>query len=192
MRAKSRPDIVRDRCGVFLMPPELSRWMIGGEPLAMARIGIGPTSLSLPGETVADLEPGHVRWLERKGLMVKPDLVRRVVDSIAHRNSFHPVRDYLESLPAWDGKPRIGSWLIEYCGVESSDANPNYYAMSVGEKFLISAIALILAAGCKADHILVLEGIQGIGKSTAALILAGEWFTDQLGEVGSKDASMQV
>jgi predicted P-loop ATPase len=38
----------------------------------------------------------------------------------------------------------------------------------------------------------VLEGIQGIGKSTAARTLAGEWFTDQLGEVGSKDASMQV
>jgi hypothetical protein len=72
-----------------------------------------------------------VRWLERRGLMVKPDLVRRVVDGIARRNSYHPVRDYLDSLPAWDGKPRIGSWLIDYCGVESGEANPNEYAMAV-------------------------------------------------------------
>jgi hypothetical protein len=85
-----------------------------------------------------------VRWLERRGLMVKPDLVRRVVDGIDRRNSYHPVRDYLESLPSWDRRPRIGSWLIEYCGVESSDSNPNEYAMAVGEKFLISAVARIL------------------------------------------------
>jgi hypothetical protein len=133
-----------------------------------------------------------VRWLERHGLMVKPDLVRRVADTIARRGSYHPVRDYLESLPAWDGKPRVDSWLIDYCGVESSDANPNLYAMAIGEKFLISAVARILEPGCKVDHILVLEGEQGIGKSSAARILAGEWFTDQLGEMGSKDAAMQV
>ena len=133
-----------------------------------------------------------VRWLERRGLMVKPDLVRRVIDAIARHNSFHPVRDYLNSLPAWDGIPRIGSWLIDYCGVNSGDANPNIYARVVGEKFLISAVARVMEPGCKADHILVLEGEQGIGKSSAARILAGEWFTDQLGEMGSKDAAMQV
>jgi hypothetical protein len=133
-----------------------------------------------------------IRWLERRGLMVKPDLVRRVVDTTARRNSFHPVRDYLDSLPAWDGTPRIGTWLIDYCGVDSGDANPNEFAMAVGEKFLVSAIARVMKPGCKADHILVLEGEQGIGKSTAARILAGDWFTDQLGEMGSKDASMQI
>ncbi len=133
-----------------------------------------------------------VRWLERRGLLVKPDLVRRVVDTIARSNPYHPVRGYLESLPAWDGANRIGSWLIDYCGVDSGDANPNEFAMAVGEKFLISAVARVMEPGCKADHILVLEGEQGIGKSTVARTLAGEWFTDQLGEMGSKDAAMQV
>jgi hypothetical protein len=151
-----------------------------------------PIAVAMGAELEDHFDTDAVRWLERCGLMVKPDLVRRVVDGIARRNSFHPVRDYLESLPVWDRKPRVGTWLIEYCGVESSDASPNYYAMNVGEKFLISAIARILKPGCKVDHILVLEGEQGIGKSTAARILAGEWFTDQLGEMGSKDASMQV
>lgn len=134
-----------------------------------------------------------VRYLERKRLMVKPDVVRRVVDVIARGNSYHPVRDYLESLPAWDGVPRIGTWLIDYCGVDSSDENPNQYAMAVGEKFLISAVARILKPGCKVDHLLILEGAQGIGKSTAARVLAGdEWFSDQLADMGSKDASMQL
>ena len=114
-----------------------------------------------------------VRWLERRMLMVTPDLVRRVVDVIARRNSYHPVRDYLESLPAWDGAHRIGTWLIDYCGVESSDSNPNIYAMAVGEKFLIAAVKRILEPGAKCDSVLVLEGQQGIGKSTVPRILAG-------------------
>jgi predicted P-loop ATPase len=134
-----------------------------------------------------------VRWLERRKLMVKPDLVRRVVDLIARRNSYHPVRDYLETLPAWDGVPRISTWLIDYCGVESSNSNPNGYAMAVGEKFLISAVKRIMHPGAKCDSMLVLEGRQGIGKSTVPRILAGdEWFSDQLADMGSKDASLQL
>jgi predicted P-loop ATPase len=134
-----------------------------------------------------------VRWLERKRLMVKPELVRRVVDLIARRNSYHPVRDYLESLPAWDGVPRIGTWLLDYCGVESGDQRPNHYAMAVGEKFLIAAVKRIMDPGAKCDSMLVLEGPQGIGKSTVPRILAGdEWFSDKLSEMGSKDASMQL
>src|SRR5262249_11852322 len=65
--------------------------------------------------------------------------------------------------------------------------------MAVGEKFLISAIARVMRPGCKADHALVLEGPQGIGKSGVGRILAGdEWFTDQVADFGSKDASMQL
>jgi predicted P-loop ATPase len=131
------------------------------------------------------------RWIERRRLMVKPEVVRRVIDGIAHRNCFHPVRDYLEALPKWDAKPRIRTWLIDYCGVESDEANT--YAQQVGAKFLISAVARIFDAGCKADHLLILEGAQGIGKSSAVRILAGDaYFSDQLADMGSKDASMQL
>jgi hypothetical protein len=134
-----------------------------------------------------------VRLLERRGLMVKPDLVRRVVDVIARRNAFHPVRDYLRSLSEWDGVPRIATWLIDYCGVESSDVVPNVFAMAIGGKFLVAAIARVMQPGCKCDAVLVLEGKQGIGKSTVPRILAGdEWFSDQLADMGSKDASLQL
>ena len=149
---------------------------------------------ALTGSEIEDhFDTEAVRWLERRGLMVKPESVRRVVDTIARRNSYHPVREYLESLPLWDGIGRIGTWLIDYCGVESSDSNPNNYAMAVGEKFLISAVKRIMDPGAKCDSILVLEGKQGIGKSTVPRILAGdEWFSDQLADMGSKDASLQL
>ena len=154
-----------------------------------------PSPISAPaGSEIEDhFDTELVRWLERRGLLVKPDLVRRVVDVIARRNSYHPVREYLESLPKWDGVPRIGTWLIDYCGVGSNEVNPNRYGMAVGEKFLIAAVKRIMDPGAKCDSMLVLEGKQGIGKSTAPRILAGdEWFSDQLADMGSKDASLQL
>ena len=152
-----------------------------------------PVSASVESEIEDHFDTEAVRWLERRRLMVKPELVRRVVDIIARRNCYHPVRDYLESLPRWDGVPRLGTWLIDYCGVESSDSNPNNYAMAVGEKFLIAAVKRIMEPGVKCDSVLVLEGKQGIGKSTVPRILAGdEWFSDQLADMGSKDASLQL
>jgi Domain of unknown function (DUF3854) len=64
-----------------------------------------------PGSEIEDhFDTEVIRWLERRILFVGPDLVRRVVDVVARRNSFHPVRDYLSTLPAWDGVRRIDSW----------------------------------------------------------------------------------
>jgi predicted P-loop ATPase len=133
------------------------------------------------------------RWLERQGIMVKPPAVHQIINAVARRNVYHPVRDYLLSLPPWDGTPRLDTWLIDYCGVASSDAEPNEYAMAVGPKFLVSAVARIFQPGAKVDHMLVLEGEQGARKSSVARILAGdERFTDAVKEFGGKDCSMQL
>ena len=155
---------------------------------------IPPAPISAkPGAEIEDhFETEIIRWLERRTLRVKPDLVNRVVDMIARKNPFHPVRKYLEFLPDWDRVPRIGTWLVDYCGVESSDEKPNFYANAIGEKFLVSAIARVFEPGCKCDYTIVFEGKQGSGKSTLLRTLAGEWFTDQLADFGSKDASMQL
>jgi predicted P-loop ATPase len=133
-----------------------------------------------------------IRWLERHGIMIGPTAAHQVINAVARRNSYHPVRNYLLGLE-WDSAPRLDTWLISYCGVASSGADPNEYAMAIGAKFLISAIARVFQPGCKADHMLVLEGEQGMKKSSVARILAGDdWFTDAVREFGSKDCSMQM
>ena len=124
-----------------------------------------------------------------------PNISRQDVDAaLTHRARdcrYHPVRDYFSSL-VWDKTPRLDSWLMEYCNADTSAQAA--YLEEVGSKFLISAVARVMRPGCKADHVLVLEGSQGIGKSTALSTLAGaEWFTDSLpNDLGNKDAAIHL
>ena len=66
--------------------------------------------------------------------------------------------------------------------------------MAVGRRFLIGAIARILKPGCKADCAVILEGPQGTFKSIAvrALMPEASWFTDEIAELGTKDAALQL
>lgn len=100
--------------------------------------------------------------------------------------AFHPVRDYLQALE-WDGKPRLHTWLRDYMGATEQRSD---YLGAVGARWLISAVARILDPGCQADSAIVLEGPQGIFKSTALRTLSGdEYFSDSLpADVAHKDA----
>jgi predicted P-loop ATPase len=127
-------------------------------------------------------------WLQLHGLpTVSRDTVYQAVELVCWENRFHPVKDYLEAL-SWDGTERLDDWLSDCFGVEKTE-----YAMAVGRMFLIGMVARIYEPGCQADYMLILEGSQGIRKSTACRVLAREWFSDSLPEnVASKDAKLHL
>lgn len=102
-----------------------------------------------------------------------------VISWMAHKMRSHPVRSYLESLE-WDGEERISGWLQDYLGAEEGD-----YVEFIGSRFLVAAVRRIYEPGYKFDSMLVLEGLQGAGKSSALRVLAGDdWFADAT-EVGA-------
>jgi hypothetical protein len=125
-------------------------------------------------------------WLQRHGILVSVEIAGQAVQTVSRGHSFHPVRNYLERL-SWDGAERLERWLSTYLGASDSG-----YVRAVGARWLISAVARIYQPGAKADCCLILEGPQGIRKSTALRILAGEHFTDELADLNSKDAALQT
>lgn len=124
---------------------------------------------------------------------VSPEKVQMAVKQFAIQNgSFHPVRDYLSALK-WDGGNRLGHWLETYLGAVAESDGQQEYLSVIGTKWMVSAVARIFDPGCQADHVIVLDGEQGIGKSTAFKILGGDSFSDGLpSNVHTKDARDHV
>jgi predicted P-loop ATPase len=158
-------------------------------PMLLHQIG-QPIDGDLTGpRPLTDKDVGDVqKWLQHAGLdRIGREPVRDAIDCYARDHGYHPVRDYLETLQ-WDGKPRVNVWLTTKLGAELTP-----YTRAIGEMFLISMIARILEPGCKADHMLVLEGPQGALKSTACAVLADGWFSDSLPDIGGgKDVSQHL
>lgn len=126
-------------------------------------------------------------WMQQKfGFAPRQDVVMGAVLLIADLNKYHVVRNYLDGL-VWDGQRRLARWLIDRMG-----ASDILYNEVVGCKWLVAAVARIYRPGCKADNVLILEGDQGIFKSTALKVLGGEWFTDAPFRLGDKDAYIVI
>ena len=104
------------------------------------------------------------------------------VTKVADDRAYHPIREFIESLPEWDKVPRVDTLRVDYLG-----AADTAYVRAVTRKTLCAAISRVLRPGCKFDSMLVLNGPQGVGKSTLIAKLAGEWFSDSLNLGDTKD-----
>ncbi len=137
---------------------------------------------------VTDADEARVLvWMQEAGIHCRIEAVRQALSIACDDNRFHPIRDWLDGL-AWDGTPRLDKWLTYYLGVAPI---PNY-TEEIGRCWLISAVARIYEPGCTAKYALILEGEQDLGKSSALEILGHPWFSDDISELGTKDAAMQV
>ncbi|POA21599.1 conjugal transfer protein TraC [Pseudomonas sp. FW300-N1A1] len=136
----------------------------------------------------ADIDDMRVmKWLAQQyNLRVKSTHVIEAVSVVAHDHSFHPVCQYLNGLE-WDRVPRLSTWLTDVLGVELND-----YSAKVGKRWMVSAVGRVMVPGCKADSVMILEGAQGAGKSTALGVLGGEWFMDTPFTLGDKDAFQAI
>jgi len=125
-------------------------------------------------------------WLQRFGIAVNANIASQAVTAAGDINGYHPVVEYLDGCK-WDGRPRLQSWLKTYLGADDTE-----YHSQVGQCALIAAIARIRAPGSKVDTMPILEGAQGLGKSSLLRTLFEPWYSDEIADFGSKDAAMQL
>lgn len=127
------------------------------------------------------------------GLPVGPGVVAAAVELVADDREHNPVTAYLDGL-SWDGTPRLDRLMTAYVGARGTDEEEWFYLAEVGRRFMISAAARAFRPGCKADHVPVLVGPQGAGKSSAvaALVPDESLFTDGLAELGTKDSAQDL
>jgi len=136
-------------------------------------------------------ESALLRWAQ---VDVFPTMARNkilpAVQYIALKRACDPLKDYLDGL-VWDEEERLDWWLTDYMGA----AGNADYIKAVGRMWLISAVARAYEPGCQADHMLVLEGAQGLYKSSAlrALVPFEDWFSDDISSMrGDKDDKLAL
>lgn len=139
--------------------------------------------------TIADDDAARIgAWLAAQRVLgwskaPKAITIEQAIAVVCQRKRFDGVQRYLSSL-VWDEIDRLDNAAYDYFGAE-----PTRYNRTIVKKWLLSAVARARTPGCQADHVLVLEGAQGCGKTTALRVLAGdEFFSGTLPDITTKEA----
>lgn len=121
-------------------------------------------------------------YISNKYGVYSPTKTKDAILAVAAERAYHPIKEYLDNLSEWDGIDRVETLLVDYFG-----ATDNSYTRAVTRKTMVAAVARIYHPGTKFDSVLILNGPQGIGKSTFFAKLAGDWFSDSLTLTDMKD-----
>jgi predicted P-loop ATPase len=175
--------IVENAMVVLANEPELKELFAYDEMLCAEVI------MNSPARPLTDVDITTTQcFLQRFGLRrIGHQTTRDAIERYAKTKPFHPLRDYLNGLQ-WDETVRHDHAAAHYL-----DAADNAYNNTVFSMFLIAMVARVMRPGCKADHMVILEGPQGTLKSTACSILAHPWYSDALPDLSAgKDVSLHL
>ena len=121
----------------------------------------------------------HLQW--RGFRRLGKDTTHDAVSKYAHEHAFHPVRNYLDKL-AWDGEDRLQTWLANCFGAEQ-----NAYSEKIGTMLPISMVAHLSSLDARSTTCRCSKASED-AQVLACRMLAGEYFSDQLPDITSKEA----
>lgn len=131
------------------------------------------------GEAIRDADYVDIQiMVEKAGFPPNKTDIPAAIARLAFDHAYHPIRDYLNGLK-WDGVNRLDRFLPILFGAEDTP-----YVRAIGPRWMIGAVARVYEPGCKMDTMLVLEGRQGLKKSTALRTLFGaSYFVEMVNEL---------
>lgn len=177
--AKGLPDFVRSDEGLIRCNADNTTLAVGCALLTGMVIGYDtfrdeimfyPLSDELAQwQTFLDQQYNWIRKaMDRAGFeRTSLELVRAAVDDVARLNAFDSAQLWLESLPPWDGVPRVTKFHHHYLGSEDGA-----WADAVSEYLWTALVGRIMAPGCQADMVPVWISEEGMRKSTIVAEMA--------------------
>ncbi len=133
-------------------------------------------------ETLDDIRLAEYLASRYELIVANPVTIEQAVLMSAHDNTYNPVRDDFEAA-AWDGIERRQHWMIDCLGAADTE-----YVRLASEYFLLSMVARVFEPGCQMDYMLVLQGLQGAGKTSALNILGGHYYGAGSFRIGDKES----
>lgn len=120
------------------------------------------------------------------GMKVTDRDLADAVDLAARKCAFHPIRHMFENLK-WDGKKRLDTLFVDYLGCKD-----NAYTRAVSKLTILGAVARTFEPGHKFDHMTIVEGLQGLGKSTFFNVLGMGWFAEMEGDFEDRKKAVET
>ena len=108
--------------------------------------------------------------------------LKTAIVAACRNNRFHPIRNYLNGR-RWDGVPRIETMFIRFLGTPDDQ-----YHRDVATMIMVAGVARVFEPGCKFDHAVILEGKEGLRKSSFIREIAArpQWFGELHGDFGDR------
>lgn len=137
-------------------------------------IGDLPWKQVHPGWADADVANAKLYFERVYGIWSPTKFKDGLLAVVSAERVYHPIKEYFDTLQ-WDGAERLDRLLVDYLGADDTP-----YVRAVTRKTFTAAVARVYEPGIKFDSILILNGKQGIGKSTLFQRLGGKWYSDSL------------
>lgn len=149
----------------------------------------GPIDTGLGPQTDAHIASitAWIGQIDTFAVNAKPGMVADAVALAAREHSFDPVVAWLDGLE-WDGQARLATYFPAYLGAPESR-----YSQRVAEILFGGIVARSFQPGCKFDYVVVLEGAQEVGKTTAVRELINpDWHCEATEALGTPALVLQV
>ena len=174
-------DTLNNIANIIRYDPNLKAIVFNEFKSSIDVIGDLPWTQVKPGWADADVANAKLYFERVYGIWSPTKFKDALLAVVSAERQFHPIKDYFATLQ-WDGTERLDALLIDYLGADDTP-----YVRAVTRKTLTAAVARVYEPGIKFDSILVLNGPQGVGKSTFFSLLGRQWYSDSLSISDMKD-----
>lgn len=112
--------------------------------------------------------------------------IKESLRGVFKTNRFNSFKDYVREL-TWDGVPRIDNFFVNYYG-----AHDTQYSKDVSKNFWIGIVRRGFKPGTKFDNMVILEGAQGVRKSSSLQLLFNPWYDTVGDDPSNKDFYLKL